>query len=224
MFVLGDRFHPITHSQTVLKTMSLTSWAKRSPSNTSAILVVLIAAIGLNLHYRDRPTTEAATQATNISMTEINASPKVKAFLKTIRWAEGTDGIDGYKTQYTGAKFEGFDDHPRQVKCSVFNGEKLCSDASGAYQAISPTWDRIKQKANLKDFSPTNQDLFALQLLKEVGAIALIEKDDIAGAIAAAAPTWASLPRFDGDMNGVYDQAVKPMPALLQRYKEALGR
>ena len=62
-----------------------------------------------------------------------------------------------------------------------------------------------------------------MQLLKEVGAIALIEKDDIAGAIAAAAPTWASLPRFDGDMNGVYDQAVKPMPALLQRYKEALG-
>ena len=214
--------------------MSLTSWSKRSPSNTSVIALVLIGAIGLNLIYRDRPNTEAANVSDNGSaIAAQNISPKIKAFLKMIRWAEGTDGKDGYKTQFTGAKFEDLSDHPREIKCSIFNKKKFCSDASGAYQILSaPTWDGqwvdgekrigLKEKLNLPDFSPKSQDLAAIDLLKDAGAIALIEKDDIAGAIAKACPIWASLPCFNGDLKGKYNQAVKPMPSLLQRYREAL--
>jgi muramidase (phage lysozyme) len=216
--------------------MSLTAWSKRSPNNLSAILVVTIAAICLNLYYRDRP--ESKPDNTNSASAEIalsGTSPKVKAFLKMIRWAEGTDGVDGYRTQYTGAKFDDFSDHPRKVLCSTFNGKKLCSDASGAYQIMSiPTWDGqwvdgekrigLKEKLKLKDFSPQSQDLAAIDLLKDAGAIALIEKDDIAGAIAKSCSIWASLPCFDGDTQGAYSQSIKPLPALMQRFKENLEK
>jgi muramidase (phage lysozyme) len=203
--------------------MSLTSWAKRSPSNTSVIALVLIGAIGLNLIYRDRPNTEAANNISDngSAIAEINTSPKVKAFLKTVRWAEGTDGEDGYRMMFTGAKFDnGFVDHPRQIMCT--KDRSLCSDAAMAFQFLSTTWDAKAKKLNLKDASPKNQYIAAIDLLNDVGAIALIEKDDIAGAIAKASPIWASLPKYDGDLKGVYNQAVKPMPSLLQRYKEAL--
>lgn len=222
--ILDDRLYSTAHHQTNCKTMSITAWSKRSPNNISAVLLVAIAVISLNLCYKDRPETksDSATSA-SAEIALSGTSPKVKAFLKTIRWAEGTDSEDGYRTQYTGAKFDDFSDHPRQVLCSEFKGENLCSDASGAYQAMSFTWDRIKQKSKFKDFSPANQDLFALELLQEVNAIALIEKDDIAGAIAKSCSIWASLPCFDGDLKGKYSQAVKPMPALMQRYKENLS-
>ena len=222
--ILGDRLYPLAHPQTIYKTMSITSWSKRSPNNLSAILVVTIAAICLNLYYRDRP--ESKADNTNSASAEIalsGTSPKVKAFLKMIRWAEGTDGVDGYRTQYTGAKFNDFSDHPRVILCAEFEGEKLCSNASGAYQFKDDTYDEKAKKLKLKDFSPKNQDLAAIDLLNDVDAIALIEKDDIAGAIAKASPIWASLPKYDGDLHGAYGQSVKPMKSLLQRFKENLG-
>ena len=219
MPVLDDRLYPSTS----IKTMSLTSWSKRSPSNTSVILVVLIAGISLNLYYRDRPNTEAVTNISDngSAIAEVNASPKVKAFLKMVRWAEGTDGEDGYRMMFTGAKFDnGFADHPRQIMCT--EDKSLCSDAAMAFQFLSTTWDTKANKFKFKDASPKNQYIAAIDLLNDVDAIALIEKDDIAGAIAKASPIWASLPKYDGDLKGVYNQSVKPMPALLQRYKEAL--
>lgn len=77
--ILDDRFYPLTHP----KTMSITSWAKRSPSNTSVILAVLIVGISLNLYYRDRPNIEAANVSDNGSaITELNTSPKVKALIQ----------------------------------------------------------------------------------------------------------------------------------------------
>lgn len=198
--------------------MSLTSWSKRSPSNTSVILVVLIAGISLNLYYRDRPNTETATNISDngSAISTQNISPKIKAFLEVISWAEGTGGADGYRTHFGYEKFDDFSDHPRKVK----SADGYRSDAAGKYQAMSFTWDRIVKKIGLKDFSPQSQDLFAIELLKECGAYDLIMQGNIEAAIIAAAPTWASLPRQDG--TSAYDQPVKPMPALLQRYKEAL--
>ncbi len=183
------------------------------------ITVVLIGAISLNLYYRDRPNTEAANNVSDngSAIASQNISPKIRAFLTVISWAEGTDGADGYKTHFGYEKFEDFSDHPRKVKSA--NGHH--SDAAGKYQAMSFTWDRIAKKIGLKDFSPANQDRFAIELLKECGAYDLIERGEIEKAIIAASPTWASLPKEDG--GSVYsNQKAKPMPALLQRYKEAL--
>jgi muramidase (phage lysozyme) len=199
--------------------MSLTSWAKRSPSNTSVIALTLIVVIGLNFYYRDRPNIEAANNVSDngSAIASTNIPPKIKAFLTVISWAEGTDGKDGYKTHFGYEKFEDFSDHPRKVK----SASGFRSDAAGKYQAMSFTWDRIAKKIGLKDFSPANQDLFAVELLKECGAYDLIMQGNIEAAIIAASPTWASFPKQGG--GSFYpDQPAKPMPALLQRYKEAL--
>lgn len=205
--------------------MSLAGWAKRSPSSNSWILVVLIGAVCLSLYYRDRPNIEAANNVSDngSAIASLETSPKIKAFLKTIRWAEGTDGEDGYRMMFTGAKFDnGFADHPRKVMCT--EDRSLCSDAAMAFQFLSTTWDAKVKKLNLKDASPKSQYIAAIDLLKDVNAIALIEKDDIAGAIAKACPIWASLPCSKDDLKGAYNQPVKPMPALLQRYREALEK
>ena len=215
MPILGDRLHPITP----IKAMSLTSWAKRSPSNTSVIALVLIGVIALNLYYRDRPNIEAANNVSDNGsvIAAQNINPKIKAFLKIISWAEGTGGEDGYRTHFGYEKFDDFSDHPRKVK----SADGHHSDAAGKYQAMSFTWDRIAKKIGLKDFSPQSQDLFAIELLKECGAYDLIMQGNIEAAIFAASPTWASFPKQDGE--SVYEnQKARPLPALLQLYKEAL--
>jgi len=213
--VLDDRLYSFTHP----KTMSLTSWSKRSPSNTSVIALVLIGAIGLNLIYRDRPNETAANNISD-NGSEIaaqNISPKIKAFLEVISWAEGTGGADGYRTHFGYEKFDDFSDHPRKVK----SADGHHSDAAGKYQAMSFTWDRIAKKIGLKDFSPQSQDLFAIELLKESGAYDLIMQGNIEAAIYAASPTWASFPKQDG--GSVYEnQKARPLPALLKLYREAL--
>lgn len=215
MPILDDHLHPFTHP----KTMSLSNWAKRSPSNTSTILAVFIVVIGLNMYYRDRPNTEAATNGSDngSAIAAANIPPKIKAFLDLISWAEGTNGKDGYKTHFGYEKFEDLSDHPRKVKSA--NGHR--SDAAGRYQAMSFTWDRIAKKIGLPDFSPRNQDLFAVELLRECGAYDLIMQGNIEAAIIAASPTWASLPKQGG--GSFYpDQPAKPMSALLKLYKENL--
>lgn len=140
--------------------------------------------------------------------------PEIMAFLDTIAYAEGTEGDAGYKTIFTHAKFSGFDDHPRQIKCS---GD-LCSDASGRYQFLSTTWDSQARALNLPDFSPRSQDLAAIQLLKSNGAYDLILKGDIEGAIRSAAPIWASFP------GAGYNQPEKAMNRLLEVYRDRLAR
>ncbi len=41
---------------------------------------------------------------------------------------------------FTGTKFTGFEDHPRKLNTSG----ALTSDAAGAYQFLSTTWDEAK--------------------------------------------------------------------------------
>ncbi|MBD1853963.1 trypsin-like peptidase domain-containing protein [Cyanobacteria bacterium FACHB-502] len=139
--------------------------------------------------------------------------PEVMAFLDTIAYAEGTEGDAGYKTIFTHAKFSGFDDHPREVKCSG----NLCSDASGRYQFLSTTWDSQVKALGLKDFSPKSQDLAAIQLLKANGAYDKILAGDIEGAIQSVRSVWASFP------GAGYDQPEKPMSKLLEVYRDRLS-
>ena len=202
--------------------MSLSNWAKRSPANHVIILVAILSAIALNLHYKDKPS--AGSAMPDSSDAAIASDPKIEALIMTVRWAEGTASEDGYRTIFTGEKFDNFDDHPRKINCLPpdANGKKLCSDASGIAQFLSPTFDRVAKKKNLSDFSPESQRIAMIELMKERGMIALLEKGDVAGAIAAGAEEWASLPRYNGDLDGVYNQSVKPMPSLLQKYEEYL--
>jgi muramidase (phage lysozyme) len=152
-----------------------------------------------------------------------------QAFLKTIRHAEGTAGANGYRTLFGGSLFNSFVDHPRIAKSFTSAGRKLWTSAAGAYQfmAVSPipgggstkvdTWDRLKKKLSLADFSPASQDLAALELIREAGALADVRAGRFAAAIDKCRGTWASLP------GAGYNQPEKSLPELLAVFRSAGG-
>lgn len=116
--------------------------------------------------------------------------PNVQAMLRVIRAGEGTSDAAGYSRMFGGKQFSGFADHPRvTVKASGYT-----STAAGAYQALASTWDETKRIMGLTDFSPANQDLFAVGRIAARGAL----DDVVAGrfdmAIKKIAREWASLP------------------------------
>jgi muramidase (phage lysozyme) len=142
-------------------------------------------------------------------------SANLQAFLRVIRHAEGTNGEDGYQIKFTSRRFYSFTDHPRQVMCSSFRQRRLCSTAAGAYQFLDTTWDHVANRIGATDFSPYWQDRAAVALLERAGVIPLIESGQIEAAIARTATIWASFPRYSGDAQGAYSQAVKPMGELV---------
>lgn len=145
------------------------------------------------------------------------ADKNVQAFLKTIRYAEGTLGENGYRTMYTGKTFTSFADHPRTVNCATSNGRQLCSSAAGAYQFLTRTWDELKSRLNLKDFSPQNQDLAAVQLIIDRRALADVKAGRFTTAIGKVRNIWASLP------GAGYGQPEKQMTTLINIYKQQGG-
>ena len=122
-------------------------------------------------------------------------TPEGQSLLQTIRFAEGTAGADGYNTMFTGAKFNDLSRHPRLINSS--NG--LSSDAAGAYQFLSTTYEPLAGRLGLNDFTPINQDIAALALadqrLQDLGGLGIITNDGMSRRVAdALAPEWASFP------------------------------
>jgi muramidase (phage lysozyme) len=149
-------------------------------------------------------------------LTFLRAEPKVRAFLDAIAYAEGTYGREGYKTQYTGLKFRHFDDHPRQVICSLYKGEQLCSSAAGRYQFLRATWDRVSPQISADNFGPLNQDLAALHLIVENKAIEPLLAGDFKKALERVNKVWASLP------GAPYGQPTRSYEELEKVYKKRL--
>jgi muramidase (phage lysozyme) len=125
-------------------------------------------------------------------------SSQMKAFLDMISVPEGTSGPNGYRTCFTGALCvpADFHDHPRKM----FHSGGLSSDAAGRYQFLSTTWDSVAKALGLEDFSPANQDLAAVELIKRRGAAGYVEAGDVVmackgtGGHTGVAWEWASLP------------------------------
>lgn len=154
-----------------------------------------------------------------------NISPNLKAFLATIRYAEGTAASDGYRTIYTGAKFNSFDSHPTLRKCANAGGRQLCSDAAGAYQFLSSTWNATAKRIGAKDFSPKNQDLGAIDLVKNAGALPDIEAGNFEAAVHKVSPIWASLPNKSGASFYAHTgQSARPIDKLRKIYLQAGGQ
>lgn len=161
---------------------------------------------------------------------EGTAQVNIRAFLATIRYAEGTAGPQGYRMLFGGRLFEGYADHPRIAQQFTDGaGRRLWTTAAGAYQfmAVSPlptggttkvdTWDRIKRKLGLTDFSPYSQDLAAIELIREAGALADVRAGRFAQAVAKVRGIWASLP------GAGYAQPEKTLAALQRVYTRAGG-
>jgi lysozyme len=155
----------------------------------------------------------------------------INAFLYMIRSCEHrfpSDVVndDCYEIFYGGTRFADLSDHPvitgelapvplPEAMCRAAGLKSPCySTAAGAYQFIRPTWQRLRNKLGLDDFSFASQDQAALELLRETGVVDLIEEGEIENAIRKASKIWASLP------GNTYQQNPKAMTFALDRFAE----
>jgi muramidase (phage lysozyme) len=149
----------------------------------------------------------------------VTLAPALKSFLDLISFSEGAD----YDTIVTGvvgpATFTDYSDHPfapqfHRPPVIVRRLPLLESTASGRYQILYRWWLVYKAQLKLADFSPASQDAYAIEQLRERGAIALIGAGDIQAAITACSDIWASFP------GNQYKQGSKSMVVLLDKFQE----
>lgn len=128
-------------------------------------------------------------------LSQYSSHPHVRHFLDVvIPGAEGTDK-NGYYTAFGGGKLDNLNDHPRYLMpFTQTDGKANKTSAAGKYQFIQPTWDDAAAKLGLDSFNEQNQDLAALYLLKQNGALDHLLNGDYQGAVAKSGKTWASLP------------------------------
>lgn len=139
------------------------------------------------------------------------------AFLQMLSVSEGTSSSPitkdrGYDVIVTGADgrpeiFTDYSTHPfaRGRPSKVINSKGLTSNASGRYQFMLKDWAHYKAALNLADFGPVSQDLWALQLIRERGALPLIDGGQFAVAVQRCSNLWASLP---GAGYGQHENAI----------------
>ena len=143
----------------------------------------------------------------------------ITAFLDMIAYAEGTEGSNGYRTLFGGGLFDSFADHPRRVfDFTNSKGERLKTSAAGRYQFLARTWDGLRAKLGLQDFTPASQDAGAIELIRAQGALGDVRAGRIATAVRKCAPVWASLP------GAGYNQPERKYTQLVAAYKVAGGQ
>ena len=121
-------------------------------------------------------------------------NPNVRKMLDLISYTEHTQN-NGYYTALGGGRLSSLADHPRyQMQFRQTDGRMNTTSAAGRYQFLRKTWDGLARQYGLKDFSPQNQDLGAVALLIQRGAMPYLLKGDFANAIAKSGAEWASLP------------------------------
>lgn len=163
-----------------------------------------------------------------MSEDDMTAQANIAAFLRAIRPGEGTADRQGYQRYFGGGNFTSFADHPANLgwpgvrlpdaMCANAGfGPGCVSTAAGAYQINRPTWNRLKDKLGLSDFSPASQDAAAIELITEKGALEDVKTGDIASAVDKVSGVWASLP------GAGYGQNEVAMSAFADQFTSAGG-
>lgn len=152
--------------------------------------------------------------------TPANVAPDVaarneRAFLDMVAYAEGTAGRgdDGYNILFGYGRFDSYADHPRIY---VPFGDTTTS-AAGRYQILARTWDGVRGRLGLPDFSPASQDAAAIELIRERGALNDVRAGRVTTAIEKVRKVWASLP------GAGYGQPERRLSSLLDAYASAGG-
>jgi muramidase (phage lysozyme) len=139
-------------------------------------------------------------------------TPEERAWLRTTRYAEGGRG---YNIMFGGSTFQGTA-HPRRINTAG----GYSSDAAGAYQFLSTTWDDISKKLGLKGgMTPANQDEASLGLMVEKGVDP--RKGWSREALYKLSPVWASFPKDKSDRS-YYDQPSKTTAEMEKVYAHFL--
>jgi len=92
----------------------------------------------------------------------------------------------------------------------------LACQPGGGFTKLN-TWDRIKAKLNLPDFSPESQDRAAVEIFSQFGALADIQAGRVLEAARKLRSQWASLP------GAGYGQGERNQSYVLAKYAEAGG-
>ncbi|RQY60786.1 glycoside hydrolase [Burkholderia stagnalis] len=101
---------------------------------------------------------------------------------------------------------------------NVLNGKiPVPSTAAGRYQILNRWWRIYQAQMKLPDFGPVSQDQYALQQLREHGALPLIDAGRFRQAVAKVSNVWASLP------GAGYGQHENQIEHLLAAYQAAGG-
>lgn len=107
--------------------------------------------------------------------------------------------------------------HPNRLVTLWIKGKRVDSTAAGRYQILHRYATHYQKQLGLPDFGPASQDTIALQLLRETGALDLIDRGNFEEAVRASRSRWASLP------GAGYGQHENKLPALRDAYLAAGG-
>jgi len=234
---ITTNFQKLVSSQDKIKNYRTTRKVQKKPLNwsklfnlqlASFILIIFILFIAISQLFRQVGGVKNSDQnksVTSVVMPDIDPTknwaypvnvPRVRAFLDTIAVTEGTTGPKGYYRQYTGSHFSSFEDHPRELKCADSNSKELCSDAAGRYQFLSTSWDRFAPMVKAKNFSPTYQDLVAIELIRDKNALKDIEEGRVEEAFKKLHMVWPSFGETEIDVELI-------MPKLVGTYEQKLA-
>lgn len=146
---------------------------------------------------------------------EAAGGANVCALLDMIAWSEGTDNNvqptkdRGYDVVVGGGLFTDYSHHPHTL---VRLSPTLISSAAGRYQILARQWKAYLPILRLPDFSPLSQDLYAINQLRERGAVKLIQAGRFQDAVTAINRIWASMP------GSPYNQRTHTMDECLGIY------
>lgn len=131
--------------------------------------------------------------ATRENYEKLLKAPNVQKMLNLIANAEGVK--HGYNTLFGNERLSDLSWHPGIKKgFTQTDGKKNATTAAGRYQFLKDTWDGVAKQLGLEDFSPKNQDIAAVALLAQNGALPSVLKGDFKTAVQKSGSTWASLP------------------------------
>ncbi len=131
--------------------------------------------------------------ATRENFEKLLKAPNVQKMLNLIANAEGVK--HGYNTLFGNERVNDLSWHPGVKKgFTQTDGKKNATTAAGRYQFLEDTWNGVAKQLGLKDFSPKNQDIAAVALLAQNGALPSVLKGDFKTAVQKSGSTWASLP------------------------------
>lgn len=118
-------------------------------------------------------------------------NPNVQKMLDLLGHTEGTDTTYGYKTLVGGKRINDLSSHPNVVGMVTKDGP---STAFGRYQITGTTWRGLQKQYGFTDMSPHSQDLAAVALMKNRGALDDIMAGNFNKGISKLGDEWASLP------------------------------
>lgn len=161
----------------------------------------------------------AGVSAASIANLEKSLKDKnVKAFLDVIAYAEGTYGKGEYHARFAAPRMVHLKSHPTgDIRCQKIGAKEWCSDASGRYMFLGKTWKTVQKRLGLSDFGPHNQDIAALYLIWERGAIPVIKAGKIAEAIRLTNGIWATFP------GSKFGQPVQRLSDLERFYRKKVS-